>query len=66
MACEYRFRHSGLGELIGLQRRDDIVQFRGIPFASIPQRFAQSNLTTSLPQTPFDARYPGYVVMKWK
>lgn len=59
MAEELKFEHDALGELIGLQRDHDIVQLRGLPFASIPKRFAQSRLRTALPQSPFDARYPG-------
>jgi len=55
----YYFEHRQLGSLIGLARGDDVVQFRGIPFASIPARFRQSQLLGSLPQQPFDARQPG-------
>lgn len=53
------FTHSSLGSLIGVARGDDIVQFRGIPYAKIPARFRQSTLCSSLPQEPFDARQPG-------
>ncbi|KAH7070003.1 Alpha/Beta hydrolase protein, partial [Paraphoma chrysanthemicola] len=56
---QYTFKHSLLGEIVGLAREDDCVQFRGIPFASIAARFRQSHLLRSLPQQPFDARKPG-------
>jgi hypothetical protein len=59
MAEAFQFKHDTLGDLIGLQRGDDIVQFRGLPFASIPRRFAQSQLQTTLPKIPYDARLPG-------
>jgi hypothetical protein len=59
MATEFKFQHDTLGELIGLQRDQDVVQLRGLPFASIPKRFAQSQMMLKLPQSPFDARYPG-------
>jgi hypothetical protein len=55
----YLFKHTSLGEIIGLARGDDIVQFRGVPFASIPARFRQACLLESLPQQPFDARVSG-------
>jgi hypothetical protein len=55
----YPFKHKQLGEIIGLARGDDIVQFRGVPFASIPARFRQACLLDSLPQQPFDARVSG-------
>ncbi|KAH8716790.1 Alpha/Beta hydrolase protein [Phaeosphaeriaceae sp. PMI808] len=56
---QYKFNHKDLGELIGLARGDDIVQFRGIPFATIAARYRQARLLESLPQQPFDARRPG-------
>lgn len=56
---EYRLEHKDLGQLIGLARGDDVVQFRGIPFATIPARFRQARLLESLPQQPFDARRSG-------
>lgn len=55
----YTFHHPTLGEIYGVKRGHDVVQFRGIPFASIPARFRQSVLTTSLPHQPFDATKPG-------
>ncbi|XP_014553792.1 hypothetical protein COCVIDRAFT_40218 [Bipolaris victoriae FI3] len=56
---EYRLENKDLGQLIGLARGDDVVQFRGIPFATIPARFRQARLLESLPQQPFDARRSG-------
>ncbi|RKL27242.1 hypothetical protein BFJ72_g13269 [Fusarium proliferatum] len=57
---DYTLNHQGLGSIIGLARDDDVVQFRGIPFASIPGRFRQSILRAGLlPSQPFSARQPG-------
>ena len=53
------FEHEKLGGLIGWERGNDIVQFRGIPYAEIPGRFRQSKVQTSLPSQPFDATNPG-------
>ncbi|KAJ9413309.1 Alpha/Beta hydrolase protein [Fusarium oxysporum] len=55
----YHFKHEHLGEVIGLERGTDIIQFRGIPYATIPARFRQSILNGTLPSQPFDARQPG-------
>ncbi|KAK6365525.1 hypothetical protein LTS17_011244 [Exophiala oligosperma] len=55
------FVHPELGSLVGIRRADDILQFRGIPYADIPARFRQSILRLQLPQNPFDARHPGPV-----
>ena len=51
--------HNDLGEIVGWARGTDIVQFRGLPYASIPARFRQSILNTSLPSQPYDATQPG-------
>lgn len=56
---EYALEHSELGEIVGLARSSDLVQFRRIPFADIPARFRQSKLRTTLPEQPFDATQPG-------
>ncbi|KAF2444599.1 alpha/beta-hydrolase [Karstenula rhodostoma CBS 690.94] len=56
---QYGFQHSQLGNLTGIARGSDVVQFRGIPFAEIPGRFRQARLLESLPQQPFDARRSG-------
>ncbi|KAH7019665.1 Alpha/Beta hydrolase protein [Ilyonectria destructans] len=58
-APRYSFKHAGLGEIQGIVRGGDFVQFRGIPFADIPARFRQASLKTTLPQQPFDATQPG-------
>jgi len=57
----YDFQHDSLGKIKGIARGDQILQFRGIPYASIPARFRQSKLVQQLPQQPFDATQPGYV-----
>ncbi|WZH49538.1 hypothetical protein QYS62_010739 [Fusarium acuminatum] len=60
MATDYTLNHPNLGSIIGFARDDDVVQFRGIPFASVPGRFCQSILRTGqLVSQPFDARQPG-------
>lgn len=56
---QYKFQHDQLGEIIGLARGSDVVQFRGIPFAEISARFRQSRMLGSLPRQPFDARKSG-------
>ncbi|KAF9775799.1 hypothetical protein IL306_006068 [Fusarium sp. DS 682] len=57
---DYTFNHPKLGSIIGFARDDDVVQFRGIPFASVPGRFRQSVLRAGqLPSQPFNARQPG-------
>ncbi|KAF5681419.1 triacylglycerol lipase V [Fusarium denticulatum] len=57
---DYTLNHPELGSIVGLARDGDVVQFRGIPFASIPSRFRQSNLRAGpLPSQPFNARQPG-------
>ncbi|ORX98297.1 Alpha/Beta hydrolase protein [Clohesyomyces aquaticus] len=56
---QFSFNHRKLGGLIGLERGDDVVQFRGIPFAEITARFRQARVLDSLPQRPFDARKSG-------
>ncbi|KAL6248661.1 hypothetical protein RBB50_004916 [Rhinocladiella similis] len=53
------FVHPVLGTLVGVPRGDNIIQFRGIPYADIPARFRQSILRSQLPEEPFDARQPG-------
>jgi hypothetical protein len=55
----FKFHHDALGDIIGWHRQGDIVQFRGLPFASIPARFRQSVLVDQLPNKPFDATNPG-------
>ena len=58
----YGYHHDKLGDLTGLRRGDDVVQFCGIPYASIPARFRQSKFVTKLPQEPFTAWCPGCVL----
>ncbi|KAF5631098.1 triacylglycerol lipase V precursor [Fusarium tjaetaba] len=57
---DYTLNHPELGSIVGLARDDDVVQVRGIPFASVPGRFRQSILRDGpLPSQPFNARQPG-------
>ena len=55
----YELNHKHLGKIIVLSRGDDIVQFRGVPFATIAARFRQARLLEALPRQPFDARKSG-------
>lgn len=55
---KYTFSHEKLGTITGWQRGDDVVQFRGIPYADIPGRFRQSVMRSKLPTQPFDATNP--------
>ncbi|KAK0390698.1 hypothetical protein NLU13_0201 [Sarocladium strictum] len=66
-ASDYHLSHPQLGNLIGFARDEDVVQFRGIPFASVPGRFRQSVLRAEkLPSQPFDARQSGPVCPQLK
>lgn len=58
-ATEFTFNHGQLGEIVGYTRGSDLVQFRGIPYASLPGRFRQSVLNTTLPNVPYQALNPG-------
>ncbi|KAL2062347.1 hypothetical protein VTL71DRAFT_6613 [Oculimacula yallundae] len=55
----FTFAHDHLGDLTGWLRNGDKVQFRGVPYASIPGRFRQSVLSTKLPSQPSVATNPG-------
>lgn len=57
--ARFEFQHNTLGHLTGLAREDDIVNFRGIPYATIPARFRQSEVLEKLPNEPFEALLPG-------
>ena len=61
--ASFHYEHPLLGNLQGRLNtsgdgQEDVVQFRSIPYATIPRRFAQSELLDKIPQT-FDARSPG-------
>jgi carboxylesterase type B len=61
--ASFHYQHPLLGNLQGRLNtsgdgQEDVVQFRSIPYATIPWRFAQSELLDKIPQT-FDARPPG-------
>ena len=55
---KFTYQHEQLGTLTGWQL-GNVVQFRGLPYATIPGRFRQSQLRHSLPTQPFDATNPG-------
>lgn len=56
----YTYKHS-LGELTGILRAPDVVQFRGIPYARIPSRFRQSIIADSFGAVKYDATKLGQV-----
>lgn len=45
----FTFHHPELGSLTGLIQPDNVVQFRTVPYATIPARFKRSILLDSLP-----------------
>jgi hypothetical protein len=47
------FKHGELGTIVGWERQSNIVQFRGVPYATIPGRFRQSVRRRDLPCQPF-------------
>ncbi|KAF2633495.1 alpha/beta-hydrolase [Macroventuria anomochaeta] len=47
---KFTFHHPELGPLTGLVQPDNVVQFRAVPYASIPARFKRSILLESLLQ----------------
>lgn len=51
------FHHPALGNIRGRVEHDHLVQFRGLPYGSIPQRFARSKLVTALPEDEDGASY---------
>ena len=51
--------HPELGTFIGAARGQDVVQFRGVEYATSPGRFRQSALRTELPARHFDATKTG-------
>lgn len=46
----FTFQHPELGSLTGLVQPDDVVQFRAIPYATVPGRFKRSILRENLPE----------------
>jgi hypothetical protein len=52
------FKHSSLGDFYGITPIPNVVQYRCIPFASIPARFKHSELIDYLGE--FDATTFGY------
>ncbi|KAL8672110.1 MAG: hypothetical protein Q9168_003416 [Polycauliona sp. 1 TL-2023] len=44
------FKHSTLGRLRGVQVNEALTQFRSLPYATIKQRFARSQLLDQLPR----------------
>lgn len=47
-------RHPRLGRIKGRRVTDDLVQFRSLPYACIPRRFARSTPLDRLPQVTAD------------
>lgn len=52
-----RLLHPQLGELKGSRVSEDLIQFRSLPYAQVPRRFARSILLDHLPRNAEDASY---------
>lgn len=52
-----RILHPQLGELEGCRVSEDLNQFRSLPYALVPRRFARSILLDHLPRNAEDAFY---------
>lgn len=57
----YNFHHAKLGSMTGLVTPDNVVQFRAIPYATIPARFKKSILLNHLPDQHKDYTAHGYL-----
>lgn len=44
----FTFEHPELDSMTGIVTPDDVVQFRAVPYASVPARFKQSVILNSL------------------
>ena len=47
----FTFDHSDLGPMTGVVTPEDVVQFRNIPYATLPGRFKRSVFLDRLPTT---------------
>ncbi|KAG9203305.1 hypothetical protein G6514_002958 [Epicoccum nigrum] len=56
----YTFHHAELGSMTGIVTPDNVVQFRAIPYASIPARFEKSILLDHLPDQSRDYTAHGF------
>jgi len=52
-----RLLHPQLGELNGCRVSGDLIQYRSLPYAQIPRRFARSILLDHLPRNAENALY---------
>lgn len=65
MASSYTYEHPRLGSITGCRVTPDLVQFRSLPYAQIPRRFARSLILNHLPRSTrqeagfYDAREYG-------
>ena len=50
----YQFRHPQLERINGCRVTQDLIQFRSLPYARIPRRFARSVLLNYFPQVDVD------------
>lgn len=57
----FTFHHPDLGPMTGILSPDNVVQFRAVPYATIPARFKQSILLDSVFQHSKDFTKHGYV-----
>jgi hypothetical protein len=53
-ARTFTFNHLDLGPMTGVVSPDDVVQFRAIPYATIPGRFRRSVLLDNISATSRD------------
>jgi hypothetical protein len=58
----FTFNHPELGSMTGIitTENPNVVQFKAIPYATLPARFKQSILLESLDSTSRDFTQPGY------
>ena len=50
----YHLKHDQLGDIKGARLTRNLVQFRSVPYAQVPRRFARSRFRDHLPSTPED------------
>ena len=54
----YQLFHPQLGAINGCRINQDFVQFRSLPYAHVPRRFARSSLLDHLPSKPEKETFP--------
>ncbi|KAH7110545.1 Alpha/Beta hydrolase protein [Dendryphion nanum] len=56
----FTFTHPQLGQLTGVSSPHNVIQFRAIPYATIPARFERSSLLHDISHTDHNFTKPGY------